>query len=431
MGNNQTDSGVDAGRLFLGTASSATRWRRPILESSARSAGARSSIDAARCRRSLRQRFSRTVGRLALTSAAWSIGKDETADIRSMLRETQHKTLGVLRDIGVFRLCSESRWRRSRLPILSYHGVSMHDEHQWNPMLYLSLEAFEQRLALLKAARYTVLPLSEAIARLYLRTLPPRSVCITFDGGMYDFAARAAPLLGRYGFPATVYLSADHCEFSRPIFELAIEYMIWRRCTDLLDARPVTGARTVWDLSTEKGRAAASEGLMAYANDQRLDLAERDGFAASVAQHLGFDYCQFVATRRLQALNPCDIAALSGKGFEFELRLQRRKLLAEDDFRVEMRRDRERIRQYTGRVPQHLCYPAGLYRPELLKWLVAEDVRSATTSVVGVAAPKSHPLRLPRLVDNARVTAIEFEAWLTGVSSILPYRSRPLAQSLA
>lgn len=350
--------------------------------------------------------------------------------MKATLGGTQRKALGVLRDIGVFRLCSESRWRKTRLSILCYRGVSLHDEHEWDPGVYVSTETLDQRLSLLKAGRYSVLPLGEAIARLYLRTLPPRSVCITFDGGMYDFAARAAPLLERYGFPATVYLSSEHCEFPRPVFSLAIAYLIWKSRVDVLDARSLTGAATVWDLRTETGKAAAVAGIQSYADHQHLDPTERDALAECVAWQLGVDYHQFVATRRLQVLNPCEVATLSEKGFDFQLRKQHRTPLTEDALRREIRRSRERLRDYTGRDPTHFCYPARIYQPELPKWLLAEGVRSASTSALGVAGPLTPPLRLPRLIDNSRLTALEFEGWLTGLSSMLPHRSQPRTEAV-
>ena len=43
----------------------------------------------------------------------------------------------------------------------------------------------------------TVLPLDDAVRRLYADDLPPRSVVLTFDDGYVDFERQAYPLLRR------------------------------------------------------------------------------------------------------------------------------------------------------------------------------------------------------------------------------------------
>jgi hypothetical protein len=59
---------------------------------------------------------------------------------------------------------------------------------------------------------------------------------------------------------------------------------------------------------------------------------------------------------------------------------------------------------------------------EWLPWLAEAGVRSATTGVPGLASPSANPLLLPRLVDSAHLSAVEFQAWLSGVGALLPRR---------
>ena len=350
----------------------------------------------------------------------------------TVLRATRRKTLGVLRDIGVFRLCGDSAWRKSRLAILCYHGISLADEHEWHPSLYMRVDTFEQRLALLKAARYNVLPLGEALIRLYEGCLPERSVCLTFDDGFYDFAVRAAPLLERYGFPATVYLTTYYSPVNRPIFDLALAYVMWKRSTDTLDARPLTGEHRQWNLGVEAQKADAYYGLLAYTKAQQFTAMECDDFARFVAQQLGVDYCELLTTRRLHLLNPDEVATLSAKGFDFQLHTHRHRApLDRGLFVREVRDNRSRILDYTGKDPTHFCYPSGVHRPEFDGWLSSEGVRSATTCELGVATPRSQPLQLPRLMDSSRFTSLDFEGWLTGVSSMLPRWKQPEAPTSA
>src|SRR5437879_13713768 len=104
-----------------------------------------------------------------------------------MRKQIRRAALHLLRNTGIFRLLRESEWRRQRLLILCYHGISLEDEHQWRPCLYMEPRILGQRLGILRRGDYNVLPLCEALQRLFAQELPPRGVTITFDDGCYDF----------------------------------------------------------------------------------------------------------------------------------------------------------------------------------------------------------------------------------------------------
>src|SRR5688572_6931730 len=86
---------------------------------------------------------------------------------RTMIATLKRSSLALSRHIGLSGLVAQSGWRRQRLLILCYHGISLSDEHRWNPGLYMSAAQFEARLALIRRNDCTVLPLGEALARLY------------------------------------------------------------------------------------------------------------------------------------------------------------------------------------------------------------------------------------------------------------------------
>jgi peptidoglycan/xylan/chitin deacetylase (PgdA/CDA1 family) len=93
------------------------------------------------------------------------------------------------------------------VPVLMYHAVSDHPApaaaaHAVTPA------AFADQLARLHAAGYTTLTASAA-ARLLAGqgTWPQRPVALTFDDGYADLHHTAWPLLQRYGFTATVFVT--------------------------------------------------------------------------------------------------------------------------------------------------------------------------------------------------------------------------------
>src|SRR6185503_6410029 len=94
--------------------------------------------------------------------------------------------------------------------------------------LFLHRDLFRDRLRLIEKAGCTVLPLGEALRRLYANDLPDRSVALTFDDGTYDFYRLAYPILKEFDFPATVYLTTFYADYNRPVFDVIASYILWK-----------------------------------------------------------------------------------------------------------------------------------------------------------------------------------------------------------
>ncbi len=339
-----------------------------------------------------------------------------------MLKQIKRSGLGALRATGVLRGFEQSRWRRERLVILGYHGIALEDEHEWDPTLYLSAAEFEGRLKILKQRDYAVLPLAEAVERLYRRDLPPRAAALTFDDGSYDFRERAWPLLHEYGFPSTVYLTTFYCYYNRPVFNTACAYLLWRGRGKAIGARPL-GLKETFHLTTPVGREHARQRLFALAATLQMDADAKDALLRSLAGMVGVDYDAMLARRMLHLMSPDEVIELSAAEVDFELHTHRHRTpLDEGLFRREIRDNRIRLRALTGRTPRHFCYPSGVYHREFLPWLEAEEVEFATTCEPNLASPRSDRLLLPRFLDHGNLSAIEFESAIAGPALLLPNR---------
>jgi peptidoglycan/xylan/chitin deacetylase (PgdA/CDA1 family) len=337
-----------------------------------------------------------------------------------MIKGFKRTSLKFSKKMGLFDLFRDSNWRRRRLLILCYHGISIDDEHEWNPQLYMKQSEFEMRLEILKRGGCTILPLDEAVRRLYLNDLPDRSVAITFDDGYYDFYHRAYPVLEAFNFPATVYITTFRCGLNKPVYNLICSYILWKgRGTVLENCEFVGGGRTV-DLSTAEGRKRALGSLISFAAREKLTVCQKDDVAESLAARVGVDYKDLLAKRMLHILNPQEVNELSRKGIDFQLHTHfHRTPLDPELFKNEIEENRLNIRQMTGSNPVHFCYPSGNHTPLFLPWLAEREVVSATTCEPGMVSAQSHPLLMSRLVDTGSLTPIEFEAWLTGIASLL------------
>jgi peptidoglycan/xylan/chitin deacetylase (PgdA/CDA1 family) len=339
------------------------------------------------------------------------------------LKALKRVALGGMNAAGVYRMLANSTWRRKRLLILCYHGISLEDEHRWRPSLFMDRDTFAQRLALLRKTRCNVLPLGEAVERLYACDLPPRSVAITFDDGNYDFYHQAFPLLQQFGYPSTVYLHSYYCVNPYPVFGLIRSYMLWKRRGAVIRTHELCGAEIELDLRTAVGRSAAEALLTQLNESQPLSVEGKDEFARRLAAVLDVDYGRLRAQRVLHIMSQAEIAEVAAAGVNVELHTHRH-ISPRDEalYREQIRSNREVIEGATGRRPSHFCYPSGNHRPEFLPWLEREGVRSATTCTPGLAGVSSHPLLLPRMIDHGDISSLEFEGWVSGAASILPNR---------
>ena len=340
-----------------------------------------------------------------------------------MLKKFKQAALQSLKTTGVSTLVHNSRWRRQRLLILAYHGISLSDEHIWNGSQFVSPDTFRSRLQLLKKSNCAVLPLAQAIERLYASDLPDRAVALTFDDGTSDFSRKALPLLREFDLPATLYLTTFYSHYQRPVFDLMCSYLLWKGRNATLHLKQLTGQDLTTELTGNDAREAALSQIHLFARGQKLSADEKEEFAASLAAQLGVGYDALLEQRIMHNLSAEEVRQLAREGVDVQLHTHRHRTPRDRQlFLREIEDNRASIKEMTGRYASHFCYPSGAYDQMFLPWLKEAGVVSATTCEAGFAARGSNPLLLPRFLDNESLSDIEFESWLTGVSLAMPRR---------
>lgn len=328
-----------------------------------------------------------------------------------MIRALARRTYSLGDTLGLSAAFRNSSWRRERLLVLCWHGISLRDEHLWCPGLFISPKVFRERLTALAEGGYTVLPLEEALTLLWAKDLPPCSVAITFDDGFYDFFHHAVPILSEFGFPATLYLTTYYVDYPRPLFNLMTSYLLWRSIGPnrrLPDGSPV---------STEAEAAAAQKRILNQAESQNATGAEKDAIATALAHDLGMDYEALLKTRLLQLVTPDEVRQMAqSKLLSIEAHTHRHRTPTDlQAFTKELRDNQDRIEQMTGRRPVHFCYPSGVYRHEYFPVFEREGFKSATSCEARLASPADPHFLVPRFLDHSGVTQGQFRSWLTGI----------------
>jgi peptidoglycan/xylan/chitin deacetylase (PgdA/CDA1 family) len=342
-----------------------------------------------------------------------------------MLQAVKRAALRAAKASGAFAGVARSRWRQERLLILCYHGVSIDDEHRWNPGLYLEYKVFRARMELLRQGEYCVLPLSEAVRRLEAGDLPGRSVALTFDDGAQDFYTQAYPVLREFGFPATLYLTTYYSRHQVPVFNTVCSYLLWKGIGKRFDADGLLPEGGGIEIRDEIARRGIMRRILLHLAENGTPAERKELLAQKLAAQLGVDYEQIRRRRMLHLMTPEQVAEVTRSGVDIQLHTHRHRSPRNRElFLREIEDNAREIRAMTGRDGpfEHFCYPSGDYSEMFFPWLHQSGVRWATTCETGLAERGSNPLLLPRLLDVSTLEPVEVEGWLTGFSGFLPTR---------
>jgi peptidoglycan/xylan/chitin deacetylase (PgdA/CDA1 family) len=303
----------------------------------------------------------------------------------------------------------------------------LHDEHEWNPGLYMPPAMFERRLQHLRSNRYTIVPLAEALARLEAGTLPMRAVSLTFDDGAHDFAEVAVPLLAKYDAPVTVYLSTHYVRHRYPVLDTGLSYLLWQGRNSGRDLAALVPGAPPLLVATPEQRTRTWTVLRTWANDHLPHSQAKNDFLRTVADSLGTTNDTLLWTKKLLHIMSEEQVRALPSSIAVELHTHRHRTPRDREaFQQELQINREQILALRPQapLPSHFCYPSGDYSRHFLQWMDEVQVTSAVTCVPGLASRSSDPLLLPRFVDTTSQSLAAFDAWCSGIAEFLPRRAR-------
>ena len=140
--------------------------------------------------------------------------------------------------------------------ILMYHSIARAEAASFiEPRNRMAPEMFERQMEFLSTHR-RVVPLTQVVEEIAIGASPVAgTVCITFDDGYLDNLTIAAPILEKYGLPATLYLATGYVERSETQWADILHWLFGHRTSDRLSI-PLAGLPQV-NLASPAGRAVA------------------------------------------------------------------------------------------------------------------------------------------------------------------------------
>jgi peptidoglycan/xylan/chitin deacetylase (PgdA/CDA1 family) len=253
------------------------------------------------------------------------------------------------------------------------------------------LATFTAQMDILRAI-CNVLPLTEAVDRLYTNSLPPRAACITFDDGYLNNLTYAVPTLMARGLPATIFVAAEFLGGGCMWTDIVMESV--RRARDALDLTAIGLGQ--WPLTAP---AARRQTLIAINRALKyLPQAERVQKALQIAEIAGIEPPANVMLSEAQVKN------LAQRGIDVGSHTLSHPILsriADEDAEREIFGSKAALESITGVPVRSFAYPNGMpnrdYHRSHVELVRRAGFSVAMSSAWGVCRPTSDRLQLPRM----------------------------------
>ena len=290
--------------------------------------------------------------------------------------------------------------------ILMYHTVAEAANAAWiDPCNHVPPELFERQMRLL-ARRRRVISMTALIEALQAgRPLAAGTVVLTFDDGYLDNLTVAAPILQRYGLPATLYLATGYVTRAAPQWIDQLYAMMRARTRPPLSL--YDGPADGFDLRDPRRcadayRAAAGRLLVAGANERERLLADiKDQLRP--ATHPPRLTMSWDEVRELRRRCP-----------EFEVGVHTREHLdlathGPETARRELEASIDDVQRELGERPVHFSFPYSRSTAETRRLVAEVGLRSAVaTGAGGLVRAGADSFALPRVEPPAPAALLRF-----------------------
>jgi hypothetical protein len=226
-------------------------------------------------------------------------------------------------------------------------------------------------------------------------------------------------MLSAFSFPATLYVTTYHAAKNTPVFQLVVQYILWKTTKDALDLGDlgVGPARKI--RLTDPEKESAADEIIRHGETQ-CDEQGRVLLATRLGKILGVDFEGIRLSRILNLVTPEEIRSLAKQGMDIQLHTHRHRLTFDQrQVSREIADNRAILEPLVGASLRHFCYPSGEWSHDLFPWLEALGIKSAVTCDPGLNYGHTPAFGLKRFLDGEHVSQIEFEAELSGFNELM------------
>jgi len=319
--------------------------------------------------------------------------------LNAMKNSTKSKVKKIVCNLPFVRQLVAYKTRH--LPrIFMYHRFSA--EH-CGPGASLSVENFEWQLKRLRG-KWNVISLAEYVQlRRQNRKIPPYTVILTIDDGYLDFYDLAFPLLQKYNFPATFFVTTAFIDGAFWLWHDRLHYAVEH--TEITDVEISLGKKKVTLHTTTVSERSETWLLL---SDYCVDAIDDDKWKliASVEEILQVAIPE-KPTDDFAAASWVQLKEMAGNSIEIGGHSMTHPILSQVDpetLQNELVNSKDIISRNTGYEVSSFCYPNG--RDADVTPLVLKTVEDAgyLGAVQGFSLDFSNRYRLPRLgISNDRI----------------------------
>lgn len=333
----------------------------------------------------------------------------------------------LAKSLGLFKLAMKYTENENR--ILCYHGGSISDEHVFLSGMFISQKIFKKQLQIIKKYGFNVLPLDAVVKQLKAKTLPKKSLVITFDDGFYN-TMTLEPLLKEFCYPATLYVTTYYVTHQRPNFNVTLWYLFSKTHIKSLSLKLNQSEEIAIETKSASTRKSVIK-IIEYA--QNLPEEEQDQLLQHISEKLEVDLDIIRSQRLFHNITEEELKALHERQvIDVQLHTHHHVLpKSETGFIQTIEQNRDVLAQILDINPSklcHFCYPHGTWSKQDFPLLKQLDIKSATTLDNGLNSIDSEPLALKRLLCLEDTPIIIYEAHLTGFRLLLSNLLRNLKQ---
>ncbi|MBU0469569.1 MAG: polysaccharide deacetylase family protein [Candidatus Omnitrophica bacterium] len=246
---------------------------------------------------------------------------------------------------------------KKRCAILSYHSVAPHNsENALYKDMFVTPENFEAQVKYI-SENCNVLSLEDLNNKLSDKSLPEKSVVITFDDAYWDIYEYAYPILKKYNLPAAVFVSTLYIESGKSFY--------WDKLMSILNSAKemsfrgeVNGKDIACNLTNEGSRNNA---YFAFIDLFKCEYFERkEELLGQLAEHLRADMDSY----KTKTLTWDVMREMKNNNITFGSHTHSHevmRILSMEEIRKEIEKSKEILDNKLEQVTEYIAFPYGSY----------------------------------------------------------------------